>query len=52
MKRNCIIHSVYLNGYSQIEIANHLGLSKSLIYKVIKSGDSTAGLLKVTNTEF
>jgi transposase len=44
MKRNCIIHSVYLNGYSQIEIANHLGLSKSLIYKVIKSGDSTAGV--------
>ena len=34
----------YLNGYSQIEIANYLELSKSLISKVIKSGDSTAGV--------
>jgi hypothetical protein len=34
----------HLDGYSQIEIANYLGLSKSLISKVIKSGDSTAGV--------
>jgi REP element-mobilizing transposase RayT len=43
-ERNCIIYSAYLDGYSQIEIANYLGLSKSLISKVIKSGDSTAGV--------
>jgi len=43
-ERNCIIRSAYLDGYSQIEIANYLGLSKSLISKVIKSGDSTAGV--------
>jgi len=43
-ERNSIIHLAYLDGYSQIEIANYLGLSKSLISKVIKSGDSTAGV--------
>jgi len=37
-------HLAYLDGYSQIEIANYLELSKSLISKVIKSGDSTAGV--------
>ena len=43
-ERNAIISSAYLDGYSQIEIANYLGLSKSLISKIIKSGDSTAGV--------
>ena len=36
---------VYLeDGYSQIEIANYLGLSKSAVSMIIKSGDSTAGV--------
>lgn len=43
-ERNSIIHLAYLDGYSQIEIANYLELSKSLISKVINSGDSTAGV--------
>ena len=37
--RNSIIGLAYLDGYSQIEIANYLGLSKSLISMVLKSGD-------------
>ena len=43
-ERNSIISLAYLDGYSQIGIANYLGLSKSLISKIIKSGDSTAGV--------
>jgi Na+-transporting NADH:ubiquinone oxidoreductase subunit NqrF len=43
-EKNCIIHSAYLDSYSQIEIANYLGLLKSFISKVIKSGDSTTGV--------
>ena len=39
--RNSIICLTYLeDGYSQIEIANYLGLSKSAISMVIKSGKS------------
>ena len=38
-KRNSVISLAYLeDGYSQIEIANHLGLSKSAISMVIKNG--------------
>jgi len=44
VERNTVIHLAYLDGYSQIEIAIYLGLSKSLISKVIKSGDSTTGV--------
>jgi len=43
-ERNSIISLAYLDGYSQIGIANYLGLSKSLISKIVKSGDSTAGV--------
>ena len=38
-ERNSVISLAYLDGYSQIEIARYLGLSKSLISMVIKSGD-------------
>ena len=48
MQRNKIISLTYLkDGYSQIEIANFLGLSKSavsLIIKKFESGDLTAGV--------
>jgi DNA-directed RNA polymerase specialized sigma subunit len=47
-ERNQIISLAYLeDGYSQIEIANYLGLSKSavsLIIKKFESGDLTAGV--------
>jgi len=40
-KRNTVISLAYLeNGYSQIEIANHLELSKSAVSMVIKNGKS------------
>ena len=39
VERNSAIHLACLDGYSQIEIAIYLGLSKSLISKVIRSGD-------------
>jgi predicted transcriptional regulator len=46
-KRNQIKSLAYLeDGYSQIEIANYLGLSKSavsLIIKKFESGDLTVG---------
>ena len=38
-ERNSTICLAYLDGYSQIEIASFLGLSKSLISMVIKIGD-------------
>jgi DNA-binding MarR family transcriptional regulator len=48
MERNKIISLAYLeDGYSQIEIANYLGLSKSAVSLIIKklgSGDLTAGM--------
>ena len=38
-KRNSVISLAYLeDGYSKIEIANHLGLSKSTVSMVIKNG--------------
>jgi len=43
-QRNSAIITAYLDGYTQVGIANHLNLSKSLISKVIKSGDSTPGV--------
>ncbi len=45
-ERNQAIYEAYLGGYPQIEIANYLELSKSLISRVIieKSGDSTSGV--------
>jgi len=52
--RNQVIHEAYLDGYPQIEIANYLGLSKSLISKIAIriSGDSTSGVngTKLKNT--
>lgn len=43
-KRNFAILNAYLDGYSQVDIATHLNLSKSLISKIIKSGDSCTGV--------
>lgn len=42
--RNLAIENAYLDGYSQVEIASYLKVSKSLISKVIKSGDSITGV--------
>ena len=42
--RNFAIINAHLDGYTQVEIANHLNLSKSLVSKVIKSGDITPGV--------
>lgn len=39
-ERNFAIVNAYLDGYSQVAIASHLKVSKSLISKVVKSGDS------------
>jgi len=33
-----------MDGYTQVDIANYLNVSKSLISKVIKSGDSFTGV--------
>ncbi len=38
-ERNSLVCLAYLDGYSQIEIASFLGLSKSLLSMVIKSRD-------------
>jgi REP element-mobilizing transposase RayT len=43
-ERNIAIVNAYLDGYSQASIAVYLNLSKSLISKVIKSGDSFTGV--------
>jgi REP element-mobilizing transposase RayT len=43
-KRNKNIVNAYLDGYSQVEIGNYLNLSKSMISKIVKSGDSTSGV--------
>ena len=37
--RNFAIVNAHLDGYTQVEIAKHLNLSKSLVSKVVKSGD-------------
>ena len=42
--RNFAIINAYLDGYTQVEIANHLNLSKSLVSKVVKSGDVASGV--------
>ena len=42
--RNIAIINAYLDGYSQVSIAFYLNLSKSLISKVVKSGDSFTGV--------
>ena len=39
--RNIAIINALDDGYTQSQISNHLGLSKSLISKVVKSGNST-----------
>jgi len=38
--RNTAIINAYLDGYSQISIAQHLNISKSLVSKIIKSGNT------------
>mgnify|MGYP000046918404 CR=1 FL=1 len=43
-ERNIAIINAYLDGYTQADIARYLNVSKSLISKVIKSGDSTPGV--------
>jgi len=42
--RNLAILNAYSDGYTQVSISSHLNLSKSLISKVIKSGDSLTGV--------
>jgi len=44
LDRNLAILNAYLDGYTQVDIANYLKVSKSLISKVIKSGDSFTGV--------
>lgn len=44
LDRNFAIINAFLDGYTQANIALYLNLSKSLISKVIKSGDSTPGV--------
>ena len=39
--RNLAIINALNDGYTQSQISNHLGLSKSIISKVAKSGNST-----------
>ncbi len=43
-ERNAAIINAYLDGYSQVAIAKYLKVSKSLISKVVKSGDSLTGV--------
>ncbi len=45
LDRNLAIVNAYLDGYTQVDIANYLNVSKSLISKVIKSGDSLRGVI-------
>lgn len=42
--RNMAILEAYKNGYTQVEIGDYLGLSKSMISKIVKGGDSTSGV--------
>ena len=42
--RNLAILNAYQDGYSQANIATYLNVSKSLISKVVKSGDSLTGV--------
>ncbi len=43
-QRNSAILKAYLDGYTQVEIAKYLNISKSLVSKVVNSGDSTPGV--------
>jgi len=43
-ERNLAIINAYIDGYTQASIATYLGVSKSLVSKIIKSGDSTPGV--------
>ncbi len=43
-ERNSAIINAYLDGYSQVAIAKYLKVSKSLISKVMKNGDSLTGV--------
>jgi len=43
-ERNLAIINAYLDGHTQADIAKHLNLSKSLISKIAKSGDSLSGV--------
>ena len=42
--RNFAIRNAYFDGYSQVDIASYLQVSKSLISKIVKSGDSLTGV--------
>ena len=42
--RNIAMLNAYLDGYTQVDIARYLNVSKSLISKVIGSGDSFTGV--------
>ena len=42
--RNFAIQNAYLDGYSQVDIASYLKVSKSLISKIVKGGDSLTGV--------
>jgi hypothetical protein len=42
--RNLAILNAHQDGYSQANIATYLNVSKSLISKVVKSGDSFTGV--------
>jgi len=44
LDRNLAIINAYLDEYTQVDIANYLNVSKSLISKVIKNGDSFTGV--------
>ena len=43
-ERNKAIIKSYNNSHSQVEIAKYLNVSKSLISKIVKSGDSFSGV--------
>lgn len=42
--RNLAIINAYLDGHTQVDIANYLNVSKSLVSKVIKNGDIAPGI--------
>ena len=50
--RNLAILNAYRDGYSQVSISNYLNVSKSLISKIIKSGDSLTGVNIINNIKF
>jgi DNA-binding NarL/FixJ family response regulator len=42
--RNLAIINAYLDGHTQVDIANYLNVSKSLVSKVVKNGDIAPGI--------